>query len=593
MSTHRIPSDHFDQLARGDGDMLGVLRAGQRSKRLLLLRELHSTAKSCVPRLAVAAGTADAFALLAEAQRRSPDAVDDLLLDPHIGAWIMRSLRGLLVDRDISPEDLGHLGAVAAVAATRARLSFEVTASVRDGGLMLPSLGLVVMPTGRRWCRIRSRDRDGIEVDSAGTTIAVSFSPVREQPNWVPLRRLTSGAGGVTIDLRLDDLDPFRGCSRLPITDRLDAAVVEGWQAQLDEAWPSLVQDDRTRAEAIATGLSVIVPLRATEERAELSATCHEAVGAMGMTPPGNPVTMALALVHEFQHNKLSALLDLVTLLEPSPETHVYSPWRADPRRLRGLLQGAYAYLGLAAFWALRSTRPSSSGQPDQALAHFELALARDQVGRGLRDLRASGRLTRPGIRFVDGMARRLADLDRPEVPVRPRDLARLASLDHERSWRLRNVRFDPGAIDEWAAAWLAGTNHQLPRSLEVSISDGGGRMPSAGRHALIREHLALAHSTPPVNTDATPADLLVLDGRFAEAAEMYRAQIARDPDDLSSWAGLALARDEMSTPEPRALIESPETVLALHRAVRHRIGTAPEVDDLALWIDLVSTERG
>jgi HEXXH motif-containing protein len=46
--------------------------------------------------------------------------------------------------------------------------------------------------------------------------------------------------------------------------------------------------------------------------------------------------------VHEVQHLKLAALLDIVTLTMPGEHDRYYAPWRDDPRPLSGLLQGTY-----------------------------------------------------------------------------------------------------------------------------------------------------------------------------------------------------------------------------------------------------------
>ena len=59
---------------------------------------------------------------------------------------------------------------------------------------------------------------------------------------------------------------------------------------------------------------------------------------------------MAETLIHEFQHNKLCGLMDMLPLIEPSGERG-YAPWREDPRPMAGLLQGVYAFAGIVHFW--------------------------------------------------------------------------------------------------------------------------------------------------------------------------------------------------------------------------------------------------
>jgi HEXXH motif-containing protein len=594
MTTHAVPADVLDQLAVGDGGILGPLRAGQRSKRLLLLHELVSAARSGAPQTFAHGKGDESLAVLTEARRRSRHAVDEVLLQPQVGAWATVCLRGLSSDGEISSADLGHLGAVAASAALRAGLGFEVTTYVRDGSVMFPTFGTALVAKTQGWCRVRSRPgADGVEISDADTSQAVAFDVSGAGETWLPLRRLHSTAGGLTVDAYLDDLDPFRGCGHLPTAGRLDANAVEDWQAKLDEGWPMLVEEHRERAEAIGGGVVSIVPLRASDMAAELSASCHEAIGAVAMTPPPRSLSLSLALVHEFQHNKLSALLDLVALLDRPSGAELYAPWRADPRPLRGLLHGTYAFLGLTAFWEAHRRRRADSGDATAAdWAHFEFALGCLQVSEAVETLRGSKNLTDPGSRFVDGMRRRVSHLARLPVPSQPRAVARLACLDHATSWRLRNLRPDLDHISSWADAWLA--NHACPWKgrPRTATFDGGGPIGSAARHALFRQRLAHPETWKAYAGDATPADVVLVSGEGARAADGYAAQLAHAPDDVASWAGLVLASRERPSAATAALTWLPESVYSLHRAIRDRCGGAPGAMELAHWVGCGARER-
>jgi HEXXH motif-containing protein len=587
MTMHRISSEVFDLLADGDGDTLGVLWGGRRSKRLLLVHDLMSIAKARAPRTFADGDAVEAFAVLVEAQRRSRRTVEDLLLQPTIGVWATYCLRSLMSNNDICSADLGYLGAVAASAALRAGRAFEVTTYVRDGSVMFPTFGLARLGTRRGWCRVRSRSGGGgVEISVDGMTMAVPFEEsAGAEATWLPLRSLRSSAAGVELRVWLDDLDPFRGCGQLRAAARLDATAVEDWQAKLDEAWSLLVRDHRSRAEAIAAGVTSIVPLLPTKEAPELSATCHEAIGAVAMTPPCNSLNLALALVHEFQHTKLWALLDLVPLVERSSNELFYAPWRPDPRPLQGLLHGAYAYLGLTGFWEEHRGRGGPRDAAGEDLAHFEFAMVRDQVTRALDALQRSGRLTPPGRRFINGMSRRLSHFRRVPVPPTPHTLARVACLDHATSWRLRNVRLDPDRVAGWADAWLAGQTRPRSGQIRVKVIDGRGPMPSNARLALFRHRLVFPTQRHEGIGDASAADILFLAGRLAQAADAYRCQLARAPDDLASWTGLVLVRRFLPTGATRALTTCPESVRALHQTIFTRTGAAPDAEELACWV--------
>lgn len=588
MTTHNVPSDVFDKLAAGNGDTLGVLRAGQRSKRLLLLHEVVSTARSHAPESLAEANAETSLAVLIDAQRRSPSTVDELILQPHIGAWGMHCLGTLLSDNEISPADVGHLGAIAACAALRADQAFEVTAYLRDGAVMFPSLGMARLGTAQGWCRIRSRPAAaGVEISAGGTTLNVPFKKsATAARTWLHLRRLRSRAKGLEVNVHLDDLDPYRGCGHLPASGRLDEAAVEDWQAKLDEAWALLVRDHPAYAEAIAAGVVSFVPLVPSPEKPELSATCHQAIGAMAMTPPQNPVSFALALVHEFQHTKLSALLDLVPLTDGSRNELFYAPWRSDPRPLRGLIQGAYAYLGVTAFWEGHRYRGGGSNNTaGNDLAHFEFALWRDQLARVVDTLQRSGRLTGPGQRFLGGVEQRLSQLLRMPVPATPQTFARMACRDHALSWRLRNLRPNSEQVAAWTDAWIANRTSPPSGGVRISVADTQRPMPSDARVALFRHRLGFKRRRPKDIENTSPADVHLVEGRLVSATDAYRVQISRSPDDLAAWAGLALVNNYTSTGGARALTTCPERVHALYLAVLEQTGTAPNVEDLAKWM--------
>lgn len=585
-ATHTVPSDVFDALARGEGDAGGVLREGQRSKRLLLLHQLITTARSRAPQLVAEARADESYALLVDAQRRSRHQVDDLLLYPHVGSWATRSLRRLVATGSIGPEDLGHLGAVAASAGLRTGQAFDVTAYVSDRSLMLPSLGAVRLDMEDGWCHVRSQPgAQGVEIAGAAAQVAVSFDArLGSHPTWLPLRRLRSSSGDLALDVGIDDLDPYRGCEGLPLLDRLETAAVDDWQTKLDEAWPLLVEHHRPQAAAIATGITCLVPLGSTDAAPERSATCHGSVGGVAMTLPQTSLALALALVHEMQHTKLCALLDLVPLVDQSTPQLFYAPWRADPRPLRGLLQGTYAYLALTGFWEVHRRRDGiRSSEAD--VAQFEFALGREQVRRAVDTLRRSEQLTSSGTRFVAGMDRTLSAFEQLRVPSRPRSLAQFTSLDHAISWRLRNLRPDADQVAQWVRDWLDGKPFTWRDGDRATVAAGDALLPSDTRRGLLRRRLAFPGRWRDDSDDASSADIELVAGKWTSSLDRFRTQISQNPDDLASWSGLALVRHHHPpSPATWALTTYPEVVYAVHSEVCRR-DAAPEIEELAGWI--------
>ncbi len=591
---HVLTLAEFDTLATGAGRAHGALRGGQLSKRVLLLRLVVDTgAERGAPLQAVLRG---ALTLLSAAQRRDRAATETVLLSPPVGAWAthcLRRLRGLTVAPTPIEDDLAYLVGLAAGAAIRARLDFEVTLRATAHGLMLPTFGMAMVPRDAGPLRARHRAGSGsVELDGVGT-IPVLQTDGPDTRLWRPLRRLTSTVGDQRISVVLDDLDPYRDHQGLPVAGRLSSSEAAAWQARLHEAWTILARDHRMRAEAIAHGVMAFVPLQATESAPELSASSTDTFGAVALTYPTDGLTMAGALVHEFQHAKLSALLDLVPLHGRSSGQLFYAPWRSDPRPLRGLLQGAYAYLGLCDFWQVHRAAPTENGAP---LAQFEFARWREQVWRALPALETSGDLTAEGTRFVSGMRNRAAVLRQAEVPDRPAAFARLASADHQMTWRLRNMRPEPEIVAQRADAWLAGRSCPAPRAAPSRLVPGEAAFHMTGRIRLARmgaldpgrfdrlrdDPARLAALVPP----ATVADARYVSGDVRGALQAYREEITRDPNRINSWTGLALARRDLAGQgEADPLDALPEETFALTVEIARRSGAAPDPLRLAAWL--------
>jgi len=135
--------------------------------------------------------------------------------------------------------------------------------------------------------------------------------------------------------------------------DKEGNALSLGGRSQ--QAWLSSLRDclDRIarylpelRAE-MAFGLQQVVPVGYDAEK-HLSASYREALGTIYLTLHPDPMTMTEAVIHEFQHNKLNAALDLDPFLENALSELVISPVRPDPRPLHGVMLAMHAFLPVA-----------------------------------------------------------------------------------------------------------------------------------------------------------------------------------------------------------------------------------------------------
>jgi HEXXH motif-containing protein len=572
--SHRLTEAALGQLAAGVGDasVIAMLRAGQLSRRKLQLRFLRETVYT--------GHFDDCWDLLTQVSRVAPEVREETLLLPHTGAWLASALRQV---RGASQRDAGlsYLGMLAAAAASRAGIEFKLDVSPRAGTVLLPGLGRAVVG------------------DAPQATVSYADGELRVGPivipepgapdpdGWQGLRRLRSEAGGLSVTLRLDDLDPFRDCHDLSAADRLPPAEVAHWQRLLDEAWPILVEHHRDYAEAIAAGLATVVPLRTDQFRVGMNVTSMDAFGAVALTTPVDGHGLALGLLHEFQHAKLGALLDIVPLYHRDDRPRFYAPWRDDPRPLGAALQGVYAFLGVTDFW--RVQRHVLAG-PQARLAEAEFVRWRDRVWRTFRELEASDRFTPIGRRFLAGLhARQQSWRDEP-ASAGAVELAREAAEDHWIGWRLRNRQPDPAAVELLAAAWRDGSPcPDIVVSTTIAPSQGR-KLTHSPRLDLTRlritdpERFARLHAEPETLAslvpDASPADLALARGDHDAARQAYRSLILDGDDRLAPWVGLTLACQRHSGELP-----FPE----LCRAVHQHLNTAdsPPVDPLALaeWL--------
>jgi HEXXH motif-containing protein len=164
---------------------------------------------------------------------------------------------------------------------------------------------------------------------------------------------------------------PDKFGSALTLGGRPREEWLRGLRAALDavaEVMPAL-------AEEMDLLLRRVVPVGWHEEM-HLSASYREAVGTVYMTLHPDPLTMAAALIHEFQHNKLNLASHLDPLLENAFHPLYPSPVRPDPRPLWGILMAAHAFLPVAAFYrrlAAEKHPLSRRGGFDQELETIDL----------------------------------------------------------------------------------------------------------------------------------------------------------------------------------------------------------------------------
>jgi HEXXH motif-containing protein len=573
LPTHHLPGSVFDQICAGPVDAAGmaVLREGQRSTRLVRLLTVLRAAAASADRLGPFATVDQAWELLIRAERGAPEVVEDILMYPTVGVWLSHGLRHALdmAQDTTSPWSVvGGLHAIAAAAAYRCRLDFAVAVPVVHGTVNLPTVGVFRLansfPVGHVVVR---NGTSGLSVEVCGAPADLPL---------VPLTRHRATARGMTVEVVIDDLDPYREFTG-PIPPRpLSGAERAEWRKFLDEAWDLLTATFPHWAVELSAGLRQVVPL--SQRQQALAASSEAAFGAIAMAPKRSALYFAESMVHEIQHSKVNSLLDLVTLAADDGVARHYAPWLDQPRPLTALLHGVYAFCCVVEFWHVqRRIVPEALA----AAGEYEFAYRHRQVTDVLRTLRGRTELTRLGRRFVTGVATRVAACPLRDVPAAVVAAVDCVTSEHRALWRLRHVRPDEHHVTGLATAWLRRAR-PAPAAVPETVTDPvPTRRPPARTPLSV---LAEAGVRAPAGAAGEPApnspEAAYLAGDRRRAAELYSAAVRRDPDDLVAWCGL-------STASPAGCLRGrPDLVRALYVLLARRTRESPDPVRLAAWLD-------
>jgi HEXXH motif-containing protein len=419
-TVHQLSRATFEAVASGNGgaDAVRELAAAEFSKHVILLQG--------VVRVAGETGHAqyalarDGFKVLAAAMRENPAAAERVIRYPPVGVWARRAVMTLRGDPLATGAEPGALAAVGAAAALAAGLTATIDVPVTAGLAVLPSLGAAVAQGSHVAVHSGSERVAG--------DVAIPTDTHHDGHGWLGLRRIQAGS----LDVLLDDLDPHRMPEQRDLAPR---GAVGPWEQVIRHAWRILAGHHPSAAAEIAGIIAVIVP-RSEPPSGTVSTSSSEAFGTVAMSLPPDPVNCAETLVHETQHLKLAAVQELATLTYPDGDSRFYAPWRDDPRPASGLLQGAYAYIGVSRFWRKQRWR-----EDDQGRGHVEYARWREAVSEVVATLQSSGRLTGAGQEFTDGMARELRRWKGDDIPRQAAERAQRITLDHRTQWESVNGR--------------------------------------------------------------------------------------------------------------------------------------------------------
>lgn len=579
---HRLSAEEVAEICTGGGgaELVRKLWTTERSRRLMQFHVLHRhfAARGGMGPLPEFEVAWDALAQATTVQRAQAEAI---LLHPQVGAWaayVLRRRDGNLHAETPLWVDVGVLHAVALVACARAGLRWSTRLPARFGQVMLPALGMAVFPGLPPWSSIVAECEHGvIRLRGPGREIVLPEAPPGPTDGWWPLHRLVIG-DETPLVVHLDDLDPFRELADPVGPDRLDPGAVARWRTILTEAWELLCRHHPETARAISLGVVVIVPLPGDRLGGTRSASTGEAFGSMMTSLPADAADMAVAMVHEFQHNKLGGLIHLVALTGGAEPETLRAPWRDDPRPLGGVLQGIFAFIGIAEFWRVHRRW---TGHATHREADFEFAYAREQVIEALAVVAGAEQLTEWGDRLVAGLNERIAGWRTEPVDGVSARAAALVSAAHEAEWRLRHLVPDPATVRALTEMW-AGLGPVRLRPGRPSVVVRPAPRWSEGFLGLVRRYVAGRPDlmTPALaEAGATGSDVALVTGDRSAARRANLARIEVNADDPHAWAGLGVGVEPGSP-----LRVSPELVRAVYVALRERaVDTDPEA--VSRWL--------
>ncbi|MFG1965397.1 aKG-HExxH-type peptide beta-hydroxylase [Nonomuraea sp. NPDC049028] len=491
---------------------------------LVGIRELRRRLGEIAPRCLAESGFEASFEAIAGAPREVQRRV---LGHPSAGFWVDVAWN-LLVRR--APERfprmhvVPHLREFVRFAASAALLAGKGTVSgmVRAdlvGRVSLPGAG-VSIGGGQPYTMVELRV-DGGEL--AGEPLRVPRLAAGPELNWL------DG------DLRLGGRTPYSFAD-------LDAAQARHWRQVLDghldtiaAAWPEL-------AEELARGVAAIVPILSPDPALHVSGSFREAPGMIALSL-GEPLATVEALVHEYGHQKLYAVLILDPLIvnDPGEAVH-YSPWRPDPRPLSGLLQATYTFVQVLDFYLALLDVPNELDRTAVIERAYQVGR---QVETGLEVLTGQAAFSPAGEVLVTTMVKRLNEVRDalPRPPIEVRDRVDTACAAH-RARHTRHTR-QPPMKTEISADGDSETLASLGLPPNWTADAILGRW-YAGDSLLDAVRAAPADLAVP-SGDSLVADLAaahlayVLDD-YATAAERYAACVRRSPRTPYFWQCYAFA---------------------------------------------------
>jgi HEXXH motif-containing protein len=586
--THELRRDWFDALGWGGGDVevIDELRRAELSRRVLLLHSVFNLSvndQRFVDQRPAFRALGDALKFIHDV---APETVAEILLLPSTGAWMAHVLRQLLSeDEEESKDDLwvdvSHLWMITLVMHANAGLEFQAEVPLRDGRVAVPTRGLAsfAVESPGPTALVRAQGTT-ITLDCGQSRVTVHLEDNVDGPGWMCLRQVAVASRGITLKVWLDDIDPFRNFGDPLPPERLLDDEFEHWTTVLQRAIEILATDLPETARAVARGMVSLTPVMVNQDWiwTTRSGSSGNAFGSAVIADPQHGLAMAEALVHEFQHNKFSALLHLVPLSADVDGEFLHAPWRDDPRPINGFLHGVYAFAGIANFW--QSVRPND--EHETRFADFQFALWSQQLINALSMPEATALLTTDGLQFFGKLFETVEQWTPPQ-DAELDEVVELLVRNKQINWRVRHCHPD--------ADQVAQTCRQILTQSPEPITLGDVRViPNTepwnhDRIRAFRDRYVFQHFDPTDYPTLAPSDIALVNRDFELAASLFAEELELQPGSHEAWAGLGLALHGQGRQiEADLLRDIPEFARAL--SMEHRMtGATTPACTLVEWL--------
>ncbi|GAA4458138.1 FxsB family cyclophane-forming radical SAM/SPASM peptide maturase [Phytohabitans houttuyneae] len=399
-----VATEVLDDLGSGYGaaDVLDALHTAELSMSRMLVAQVYEDLASGGWDGADLADTVQsAWHLVQRLDSTAPHGLHRVLGHPYVRSWAIECLRSRPAGERSDALGPGYLANVAAAAAIAADVPAELPVPVHNGVLHLPTIGTMVLDWGTTDTALVATRPGGFQVRGDGEAYSVGLGADEPAAGWQPTRQLDFAGRA----LLLDDTDPFRHGLGWPPADRISSAEAGRLQSLLIEARESVASEVPQYAVSLDVTMQTITPLAADPSGRLRSGSKRDAYGAVGIGPVPDADALAVLLVHEVQHLKFGALVDVYDLVDHSRRAFVRVGWRSDPRPVEAALTGTYAHLAVAEIWRARADRT--------AAAAGNYLRYRQWITSALAAVERSGALTESGRRFVIAMRQTIASWGR------------------------------------------------------------------------------------------------------------------------------------------------------------------------------------